>query len=172
MYRDSWEPRKCHVSMELQVLGRQKIDRTPLLLGMPSCLSSYWCMLMITCTYRCACACKQVRMHAHSCSQAVLSPCVLKLSPTSSILTFLPLRKRLQQPSRHHPTHHPALYRCVTLLPHSTLPRSLVMHADPSEQRGLKQERQPLSIRLACSQCHMLLLAHVTICLEVPVEVH
>lgn len=41
-----------------------------------------------------------------------------------------------------------------------------------SEQRGFKQERQHLSVRLACPQRHMPLPAHVPTCLEVPVEAH
>lgn len=42
----------------------------------------------------------------------------------------------------------------------------------PTENRGRKQERQRLSVTLACSRHHMPSLAHVTVCLEVPVEVH
>lgn len=54
-----------------------------------------------------------------------------------------------------------------------TFPSPGHCHASgPTEHGGFEQERQHLSVRLACPRRHMPLPAHVTTCLEVPVEVH
>lgn len=106
--------------------------------------------------------CKEVGMHAAITNEEqILQMCDQTLPPPLFILVV---------PRSQFSSSNPALCRCVRLLPHFTLPRSL--SCARTKHRGFKQERQRLSIRLACSRRHKPLLAPVTICLEVPVEVH
>lgn len=162
MRQGSREPHKCHVLTEpLWRAGSpcQKEDRAPLVSRMPCCIKSvshHACKYNNTFQHLCL----HIKLHMQQSPTEIhryLQSCVYLLYPL-----FLLSSLRLSCP---------VLCRCVTFLPRFLLPGSLSC-AWAYWAEGFKQERQHLSVRLACPQLHMPLHAHVTTCLEVPVGVH
>ena len=125
-------------SGEQEVLAKKKIDRAPLVLGMPCCIKS--CLRTLnadihlhtrrlmratmctnTLTLANIYACKQVALHAAITNRHHKHKLFLCFARYSR----LPLFKIIFVQRADSAAPHPALCRCVTFLPHFPLPRSL-----------------------------------------------
>lgn len=125
------------------------------------------CMHTNTVTLANICACKQVCMQRSATKHTQISQKLVHLFPFILALPFYSVRGADSAAS------HPALRTVGVSHFRHTFPSPGHCHGPgPTEQRGFKQERQHLSVRLACPRRHMPSPAHVTACLEVPVEVH
>lgn len=174
MRRGSWEPHKCHVVMyrrnrlgEQEVLAKKKTDRAPLVLGMPCCIKSCLCMPMqtYTCTLVQMCMQPCIQIHGNlptfmlvevGMHAVITNKTCTDITGVNKLFLLYPLF--LPPPPPHFCHTFPSLGHCHVL--------------GPTEHGGFKQERQRLSVRLPSPQRHMPSPAHVTNCLEVPVEVH